>query len=86
MIKQYVKKPIPIMAIHFTGDNVMELLSFVNNNENIGYDEQQKQYYIKTLEGNHYITNGDYIIQGVEGEYYPCKQAIFEKTYTEITK
>ena len=28
-----------------------------------------------------YATYGDYIIRGVDGEYYPCKPAIFEKTY-----
>ena len=34
-----------------------------------------------TLEGAHRITFGDYIIQGVRGEIYPCKPDIFKKTY-----
>lgn len=37
--------------------------------------------YINTLEGKHYITEGDYIITGVKGERYPCKPYIFELTY-----
>lgn len=36
---------------------------------------------IKTLEGEHTVTKGDYIIRGVKGELYPCKPDIFEATY-----
>ncbi len=36
---------------------------------------------IKTLEGDHTVSWGDVIIQGVEGELYPCKPGIFAKTY-----
>lgn len=36
---------------------------------------------INTLEGVMQAPLGDYIIRGVNGEYYPCKPDIFEKTY-----
>lgn len=36
---------------------------------------------IKTLEGPHAITEGDWIITGVKGERYPCKPDIFAQTY-----
>ena len=36
---------------------------------------------IKTLEGAHSVTPGDWIIRGVAGEFYPCKHEIFEQTY-----
>lgn len=36
---------------------------------------------IDTLEGVMQASLGDYIIRGVNGEYYPCKSNIFEKTY-----
>lgn len=39
---------------------------------------------IKTLEGNHRGEIGDYIIQGVKGELYPCKPDIFEMTYEAV--
>ena len=39
---------------------------------------------IKTLEGVMHANNGDYIIQGVNGELYPCKPDIFEKTYEKV--
>ena len=38
---------------------------------------------IKTLEGTMIANTGDYIIQGVHGEIYPCKADIFKKTYTD---
>lgn len=37
--------------------------------------------YVNTLEGGVYATYGDYIIKGVDGEFYPCKPSVFEKTY-----
>lgn len=39
---------------------------------------------IKTLEGIMTISDGDYIIKGVNGEFYPCKPDIFEQTYEII--
>jgi len=40
--------------------------------------------YIRTLEGNHMITKGDYIITGIKGERYPCKSDIFIMTYDRV--
>lgn len=37
--------------------------------------------WIDTLEGGHIVCPGDWIIQGVKGELYPCKPDIFELTY-----
>lgn len=37
--------------------------------------------WIETLEGGHYVTPGDWIITGVQGEHYPCKPDIFAATY-----
>lgn len=39
---------------------------------------------IKTLEGNNIANRGDYIIQGVHGELYPCKPDIFEEIYDRV--
>lgn len=43
-----------------------------------------KHGWIDTLEGGHIVCPGDYIIKGIQGEYYPCKPDIFEKTYEKI--
>lgn len=40
--------------------------------------------FIETPEGGIYVKVGDYIIQGVHGEYYSCKPNIFTETYEEI--
>lgn len=37
--------------------------------------------YIKTLEGDMHVQDGDWIIRDVKGELYPCKPDIFEATY-----
>lgn len=41
---------------------------------------------IETLEGTMKASVRDYIIKGVNGEFYPCKPDIFEKTYEEVTE
>ena len=43
-----------------------------------------KMPYIKTLEGKMYISEGDYIITGIQGERYPCKPDIFKASYEEV--
>ena len=40
--------------------------------------------WIVTLEGGHIVCPGDWIIQGIKGEFYPCKPDIFEKTYEPV--
>jgi hypothetical protein len=49
----------------------------------IGF-EGEYLFRIPTLEGDMRATSGDYIIRGVEGEFYPCKPAIFLATYEEV--
>lgn len=39
---------------------------------------------IHTLEGDHLVSEGDWVITGVNGEKYPCKPDIFEKTYDPV--
>ena len=43
-----------------------------------------KEIVIHTLEGDMKASIGDYIITGVNGEQYPCKPDIFEKTYEVV--
>ncbi len=47
-------------------------------------DKRLNGLYIETLEGNMRADVGDYIIKGVNGEFYPCKPDIFEKTYEPV--
>ena len=46
--------------------------------------QTQEEMIIHTLEGDMKASPGDYIITGVNGEQYPCKPDIFEKTYEPV--
>lgn len=76
---QYCKKPVVIKAIRWDGCNLEELKSFVGSA--LTYDGK---LIIHTLEGDHEAKVGDYIIKGVQGEFYPCKPEIFAKTYEAV--
>lgn len=82
---RYVKKPIAISAVQLKkdGSNIGEIQDFVPQ-DILGFDVEKNQYFIKTLEGDLFITLGDYIIKGVQGEFYPCKPDIFKQTYDSI--
>lgn len=72
---KYVKKAIEIEAIQWTGKNYVEISQFCDKSY---FDIGLK---IRTLEGTHEATIGDFIIKGIKGEFYPCKEDIFNLTY-----
>ena len=85
-MKQYRKKPVTIEAVQFDGLNPTEMMDFAGENCEVEiYDNQVTppiaSIVIHTLEGDMKVSNGDYIIKGVKGEFYPCKPDIFEQTY-----
>ena len=47
----------------------------------VSIDPRDGRFIISTLEGLHWADEGDWIIRGVQGEFYPCKDAIFRETY-----
>ena len=86
MIKKYRKKPVVIEAIqyHMAETNKAEIMKFIGSaeySENM-FDDDGIQ--IKTLEGTMQVSPADFVIKGVQGEFYPCKPDIFELTYEEI--
>lgn len=83
---KFRKKPVEVEAYQFNGeDNYKDLLKWMNRlaptAEPWIYDGQIRGLLINTLEGTMTANVGDYIIQGVNGEFYPCKPDIFNKTY-----
>ena len=80
MIKQYQKKPVTVFAVKWDGTNLLEVLSFTNNKAMMKNDT----LIIPTLEGTMAAEVGSYIIKGVKGEYYPCREDIFDDTYEEV--
>lgn len=82
-MKQYRKKPAVIEAQQWKlGDDPLACMTPYGDSVN-GYEGF---YFIETLEGNHHVSDGDFVIKGVHGEFYPCKPDIFEKTYEEVAK
>lgn len=81
---QYTKQPVTITAEEYTEANRGMILAWVNAGDGsakLAGDGQA--LIIETLEGPMRASLGDFIIQGVEGEFYPCKPDIFRKTYSE---
>ena len=92
---QYRKKPVVIQAVLWTGENHGEMWGFLTGKENeyvefdpnafrIDHGVIKGGLIIKTLEGEHVATIGDYIIKGIKGELYPCKPDIFKLTYDAV--
>lgn len=85
---QYRKKPVVIEAVQFTRANWNEIIEFTNNTAHTLIIEKRMDgvatCIIPTLEGQHIATERDFIIKGVQGEFYPCKPGIFEKTYEKV--
>lgn len=84
MVKTYVKKPLEIQAIQWTGDNNEEVLEFGSGSIGLVAVETYSTLCINTLEGDMFASIGDYIIRGIKGEYYACKPDVFDQTYEEV--
>lgn len=101
-MKKYKKKPVVIEAVLFNKMKWHKEISQAKLSEafpmvllNI---KPSKQYspldkpgfdfepVIETLEGNMIVSDGDYIIKGIQGEYYPCKPDIFHDSYEEVAE
>lgn len=87
MVKLYRKKPVlvEVLLVEPYYRNLKEIIEFVGSN-NVCPIERRPDYVLKisTLEGDMAVSFGDYIIKGVNGEFYPCKPDIFEKTYEAV--
>lgn len=92
MSDRYRKLPVEISARQFDGTHsgAEYILAWVDP-RNLGSSLAARKKYtdewtvvIETLEGAMAADKGDWIIQGVNGEFYPCKPDIFEKTYEKV--
>lgn len=80
---KYRKKPVVIDAIQWTGDNYAEVFEFTEGNAWPTHSHSDTLA-VSTLEGEVMATKDCYIIRGVNGEYYPCQEDIFNKTYEPV--
>ena len=94
---KFRKKPVVIEAVQWTGDNSTEIKLFVGKELKTSIPPHQMEFdytipnevytiIIPTLEGDMKAIKTDWIIRGINGEFYPCKKDIFEKTYDEVAE
>lgn len=91
---KYRKKPVVVEAVRWTGSNLEEIRNFVGGDlieECVQLFDTKRELKkilasiaIDTLEGTMRVDYGDYIIKGVNNEFYPCKPDIFKQIYEEI--
>lgn len=91
---KYRKKPIVIDAFRMGMDprpdwfqdkvSANEIITYSDDPDKGPFEFRRTYCDIKTLEGTMRGDFGDYIIRGVQGEVYPCKPDIFEKTYEPV--
>lgn len=87
MIKIFQKQPIIVEAMQYDGtsESAEELIQWsknklflYENNVNV------KVLLVSTLEGTLEVSETDWVIKGIQGEFYPCKADIFNETYLEL--
>lgn len=82
---RFRKKPVVIEAMQFNEETREAVIAWCGcRHHAIG--EQGEEYetlnlFIRTREGEMMARPGDWIIKGVQGEFYPCKPDIFKQTY-----
>lgn len=83
-VLRYRKLPVEIEAVQFDGANVREIAEFLGYNPYARNEQAWDGLVVRTLEGNMRVSVGDYVIKGIQGEFYPCKPDIFETTYRPV--
>lgn len=85
-IQKFKKKPIVIEAIQLFPETFNEVCEWIGwHNLDDGTSFEEGYLGIETEEGTMQARTKDWIIKGVNGEFYPCKPDIFEKTYEPVT-
>lgn len=82
--QKFINKPVVIEAVQLTRVNIYEVATQIIPSPEISSawsPSGNPQIFLKTLEGIMIANVGDWIIKGINGEFYPCKPDIFEKTY-----
>lgn len=89
---RYRKRPVEIEAVQFTDlDSYLAIVAWWKDVDTgtLTADEMFEYRHpimlLKTLEGTMAANPGDWIIRGVQGEFYPCKPDIFAATYEAVT-
>jgi hypothetical protein len=85
----YQKNPLQIRAVRWSGQesDFNKLPDWAIDDCLLGsepVDDGQYTLAIQTPEGTLTVSPGDFIIQGVQGEVYPCDPQVFAQTYEYV--
>ena len=82
---RYRKRPVVIDAVQFhVGQDLPEPFQIVNYGYPVGENEShplEGKYWVQTLEGPLMVRDGDWLVRGTKGEFYPVKPDIFVDIY-----
>jgi hypothetical protein len=81
---RFRKKPVVVEAMQTGPDTALDVLNWIRTNGGTGNLIQGGALDIVTLEGVMRASAGDWVIRGVQGEFYPCKPDIFLGTYEPV--
>lgn len=81
--RSYTKKPVTIKAFQLIPETLHHIVDWLGLENLEDFSTDRCEIRIKTLEGVMTAKNTDFVIQGVKGEFYPCKRDIFEASYNE---
>lgn len=84
---KYKKKPVVVEALKLNHKNLDKIWNWMGDSY-VSHGECGDDVFlwleIKTLEGTMTAKQGDWIIKGIKGEFYPCKPDIFQATYEKV--
>lgn len=96
-VQRFRKRPVTVDAMHWDGtaEGARVVIDWILQSDGTanywcrdpdacgahGSAVGQHDIMVRTLEGQHIASPGDWIIRGVQGEFYPCKPDIFAATY-----
>lgn len=91
---KYRKKPVVIEAMQWLGNNESAICEWADGHkfESVPPEYREEQHLTGAvrddLHGGTWIplAEGDWVIRGVKGEFYPCAAAVFAETYEEVTE
>lgn len=83
----FTKKPVQVEAVQWNGNTLSEVTEWTTEAiESMTLFRVGNEIQVKTLEGVMTASPNDFLIRGINGEIYPCKPDIFEKTYNPSYK
>jgi hypothetical protein len=85
----FVSRPVEVKAIRLDGDNLVEVYHWADGTnlvteQEAGEDPSLAGFDVMTLNGPVRVGLDEWVIQGMEGEFYPCKHSVFLTKYRPV--